>query len=597
MIAKRLKKQPSLLVYDKTADVSRTTKKEVVTKKIENPLDTIINKPKSMEPETQKPSVKTLINKGKKSVSNDSNKSYFDYENETPKPNTFNFDYQPKLIKTIFDSIRSSVERSPNDAIISSIIATLVEKFSFFRVGTTYPFESHIITSNLYSITYAKSGAGKDFSARVTGELFSEFNKEIYKAIEWATKRYGASIDVLIKLNADDKSKVDQLKEMKYLPHRSYNITEATNEGLMANIETFMKIGVGSVTWKIQEMGDMLLQKSENSLSMDLVKALYDSSSTYNKQIKGGYNKDISGVPFNVVGYTSPQGLNDDENRKKINDKMARGNVRRFHMIAPIDSEYPEMSKKDISDTERLEKLKNKKESFGMLSLYNEKFGIIAKELSKPLLENVEKKYKDNESLMIPGLTFEDRPKGKVFGWTDEAAIYFDKYNENVNVRWHIMKNEDAEAVGDLGYKVIKLLPIYCILNGHDEITLHDLKQTIYLVEYFHSHTHNLKILNQPNSVFENNKIYDFLKEHTGEYYNKTELKKVAGCTTRYERSKEYLADALSMIDDDSEYEISVDEREYKGKVITCYSLKRLEEDEVLKLEKEPVANTFEVKL
>ena len=232
-----------------------------------------------------------------------------------------------------------------------------------------------------------------------------------------------------------------------------------------------------------------------------------------------------------------------------------------------------------------------------MLSLYNEKFGIIAKELSKPLLENVEKKYKDNKSLMIPGLTFADRPKGKVFGWTDEAAIYFDKYNENVNVRWHTMKNEDAEAVGDLGYKVIKLLPIYCILNGHDEITLHDLKQTIYLVEYFHSHTHNLKILNQPNSVFENNKIYDFLKEHTGEYYTKSELQKVAGCTTRYERSKEYLADALSMIDDDPEYEISVDEREYKGKVITHYSLKRLEEDEVLKLEKEPVANTFEVKL
>ena len=75
MIAKRLKNKPSLLVYDKTVDVSRTTKKEVVTEKIENPLDTIINKPKSMEPETQKPAVKTLINKGKKSVSNNSNKS------------------------------------------------------------------------------------------------------------------------------------------------------------------------------------------------------------------------------------------------------------------------------------------------------------------------------------------------------------------------------------------------------------------------------------------------------------------------------------------------------------------------------------------
>lgn len=551
-----------------------------------------ITKKKSIVEEQPETPLKTLINKGKKS--NTTSKKQFDYKNETVKPNTFDFEYQPKIIELAFSSVRSTVKRSPNDTIISSILAAMVERFSFFRVGTTYPFQNKVITSNIYSMMMAKSGSGKDLSARVIGELFNVFDKEIYNVIDWASNRYVQHIDELIKQVHENKDKVETLKAMKFLPHRSYVITEATNEGLMANIETFMKLGVGSVTWKIQEMGDMLLDTSDGSINMKLVKELYDSYSVYNKQIKSGHNVNISGVPFNVVGYTSPQGLNDDLNRKKIADKMARGNIRRFHVIAPTDKEYPILKKENLTSEQRLAKLKEQRNNNSILEMYSDKFGNIAKELKNPLVDSVENAYADNKELTVPGLNHHNKTYGKVFEWSDEAAIYFDEYEEYVNERWHTSSNEDGEQVGDLAYKVIKLLPLYCILNGSEEITVNDVKQTIYMVEYIYSHTHNTKELEE--QLFEN-KIFEFMVNNVGQYYNKTTLRKKARCTTRQERSEAYIQEMIQLVDDSPDYELSIFEREKSGKTIIEYVLVPVEEQETLELEEEPVAKSFKVKL
>ena len=73
----------------------------------------------------------------------------YDYEVDKVKPNTFNFDFQPKIIKPIFDAVRAGSVRTPNDTIIASIISTMTEKFSFYRVGTTYPFQNKVIASNI----------------------------------------------------------------------------------------------------------------------------------------------------------------------------------------------------------------------------------------------------------------------------------------------------------------------------------------------------------------------------------------------------------------------------------------------------------------
>ena len=529
--------------------------------------------------ETPKKSVKNLINKGKKERKD--NRTPFDYEIDAVKPNTFNFDYQPKIMKVV----RNTVKRSPNDTIISSIVSTMTEKFSFFRVGTTYPFEDYVITSNIYTITNAKSGAGKDLGARVTNELFEGFDSEIHKTIDWGIARYGKNVDEIIARVHDNKDKVEELKTMKYFPHKSYTITEATNEGLMANIETFMKLGVGSVSWKIQEMGDMLLEKSDGSLSMKLVKELYDSSSTYNKQIKGGHNVNISGVPFNVIGYTSPQGLNDEINRQKIAEKMARGNVRRFHVVSPTNKEYPSLSKAKLTTDQRLSKLKQQKENSGALSFYKDKFERIAEELQAPLMDSIENEYTNNAGFNVPGLTYKNRPKGKVFEWDDEAAVYFDEYNDSIDERWFNASDDDGESIGDLGYKVIKLLPMYCILNGSDTITLKDVKQTIYMVEYFYSHTHNTKAQNE----IVLNKIYDFLIENKGEYFSKTELIKKARLSTRYERGSDYLQQAADMFDDDTENSISIYERGSAKKIVkyAAVDVEEVSEEDEINLEDE----------
>jgi len=432
--------------------------------KVVTPDDVLFTQ-QSADTQKEKPKHKLFnINKKNKKQKKDDRVPY-DYEVDTVKPNTFNFDFQPTIIKPIFNAVRAGSVRTPNDTIIASIISTMTEKFSFFRVGTTYPFQPKIITSNMYSITYTKSGAGKDLSAAVTNDIFSEFDKEIYNTISWATKRYEKDVDRIIALqDPNDKDKIDALKALKFLSHVSYIQTESTDEGIMENMRTFMKIGVGSITWRVQEMGDMLLKSSEGSLSMKLVKELYDSSSTYNKQIKSASQSSVSGVPFNVIGYTAPQGLFDDGNKTKIKKEMSRGNVRRFHSIMPTQNEYPKLEPKDMSKEDRLEKLKSNKQGLVFIE-----------------------KYKELSDSTIPGLTHFSRVVGKIFEWSDEAAIYFDEYNEKIDYRWANAKNGDDESVSDLAYRALKLIPIYCILNDSNKITELEVRQAIYLVEYFGS--------------------------------------------------------------------------------------------------------------
>ena len=581
-VAKRLKgKQPNLV-------------KGTIPGIKKKPMETPVEKQSNDITTTPKTPVKSLINNGKKK----DKRIPFDYTTDPVNPNTFNFDFQPRLIKLMFDTIREYSVRTPNDVIISSIISGLVEKFSFFRVGTTFPGESKVITSNIYIITNAVSGSGKDLSKGVTEDTFKNFNKVIFKTKEWAISRYQQDVDRVISMqDPNNKDKIDELRAMKYLGHLNYEITDSTDEGVMENMKNFMKLGIGSVSLKVQEMGDMLISEKDGSLSMKLIKELYDSTSVYNKQIKSSVQSSISGVPFNVIGHTSPQGLFSPQNRNKINDKMARGNVRRFHMIMPTQEEYPTFENLNLTDTEILEKIKNKKETESLLSSYNEKFEKIAEELFDELQKSVEDMYYQITDIPLPGLTFEHTPIGKTFEWDDDAAIYFVRYKHKVDVDWAKAKHDDAEKIGDLAYKVIKVLPIYSILNGNDTITLKDVKQTIYIVEYFNSHTQNQKKLIDVHTMYEENKMFEFLKNNIGEYYTKSELVKHSKCTSRTERSPSYLQEMINIIDDDPDYELSINEREYKGKVIKKYSLVLTQETDSLVLEKEPVATTFKVKL
>ena len=510
-----------------------------------------------------------------------SNSAMYDYITDKVKPNTFNFDFQPKIIKPIFNAIRTKSVRTPNDTIILSIIATMVEKFSFFRIATTSPMQNTIITSNIYSITYTKSGAGKDLSASITNDIFEGFNQEIQNSINWAIKRYEQDVDRVIALqNPENKEKIEELKASKFLSHISYIQTESTNEGIIENMRTFMKIGIGSITWRVQEMGDMLLQNKEGSLNMKLVKELYDSSSTYNKQIKSASQSSVSGVPFNVVGYTAPQGLFDDKNKKKIQQEMSRGMVRRFHTIMPIEKDYPDLRPQELTKEERLNKLKNNKKSILAIEEFQNKFRDIAIKLQKTLYENIEIKYKDIEDSKTPGLTHLSRVVGKLYEWSDDAAVYFDEYNDYINYKWSKAPNGKDEQVSDLAYKTLKLIPIYCALNNHNIIQEKDVRQAIYIVEYFSSHLNNLNSLINENSIneVEENKIFKFLKSNIGTYYSKSDIHKKAKLTKQKERETRYLEEAREIANDDENYEFEIKDEKIRGKSITKYGLVEIED-------------------
>ena len=313
---------------------------------------------------------------------------------------------------------------------------------------------------------------------------------------------------------------------------------------------------------------------------MKLVKELYDSSSTYNKQIKSASQSSVSGVPFNVIGYTSPQGLFDDANKSKIKKEMARGNVRRFHSIMPTQNEYPKFEIKEISSQERLEKLKSNKQNLLCIEEFRNKFKNIAEKLKEPLFKNVEQQYKELDNSMTPGLTHISKTVGKIFEWNDEAAVYFDKYNERINYRWATAKCGEDESISDLAYKVIKLIPIYCILNDSNKITELEVRQAIYLVEYFHSHMQNLKTLMDENTTveIEDNKIFNFLKENIGEYFSLTSIKKEAKLTKNKERDPKYFDDAIALANDDENYEFDIIEDIVRGKIIKKFGLIEIED-------------------
>ena len=568
------------LITGETAHKPIQIKAEPKMDKVVTPDDVLFTQ-QSSDIQQEKPKHKLFNTNKKNKKQKKDDRVPYDYEVDTVKPNTFNFDFQPKIIKPIFNAVRAGSVRTPNDTIIASIISTMTEKFSFFRVGTTYPFQPKIITSNMYSITYTKSGAGKDLSAAVTNDIFSEFDKEIYNTISWATKRYEKDVDRIIALqDPNNKDKIDALKASKFLSHISYIQTESTDEGIMENMRTFMKIGVGSITWRVQEMGDMLLKSSEGSLSMKLVKELYDSSSTYNKQIKSASQSSVSGVPFNVIGYTAPQGLFDDANKTKIKKEMSRGNVRRFHSIMPTQNEYPKLEVENMSKEDRLEKLKSNKQGLVFIEKYKSKFEDIAKQLQEPLYENVELQYKELSDSTIPGLTHFSRVVGKIFEWSDEAAIYFDEYNEKIDYRWANAKNGDDESVSDLAYRTLKLIPIYCILNGSDKITELEVRQAIYLVEYFHSHSQNLKTLMDENSTveIEDNKIYEFWMANVGEHFSLSVIKSKARLTKDKERDPRYYDEAVVLAEDDENYELELIEETVRGKIIFKYGLIEIED-------------------
>ena len=399
----------------------------------------------------------------------------------------------PEVLKEIVELFRTKHKDTPTNCILNVLIAKMAQMITSKRVK--YQLVSETGYPNWYSILFMESGAGKDFLVKDLDRLiFNNFKLWFLNEVEKYKRAEFEKIEE--QANKEFKTSKEEPKKRAFIEAERakvrnifLEVTSGTQEGFYSDAEALSGANFGSIFLKISELGNFL--SNITTESRQFLNCLFDAydGKIVSKSIKGENRKaDLENIPTNALMYSDPNSF-----LKEVK------NVFRSLMLTGIGRRAT-VSYRPTTNLV-LEEL-----SFEQIKDFEEKASIISEKLNKIFFS---------------------------IGLNATFEVELEAYNEGLlqyklqcKARFNNLENDIAKReINSRYFKALKLSCLYACLNHPEtlKITLEDVSQAITTTEALGKDLDKfIKLRPKNNDKYDN--LFNYLKEHLGEKFKKTDF-------------------------------------------------------------------------
>ena len=347
---------------------------------------------------------------------------------------------------------------------------------------------------NIYALNFAQSGMGKD---RLKNNLQSKIFKPITDDVYWQIKYYIKTEKEKINKEAaeieDPELKREFLNKNK-VRNVEIEVSNATVEGFCEDCKATIKAHKNCMLCFNNEFGLFLIEKDERQKQfVNIIIPAYDGGIRM-KSTKGeNREKNLEGIFLNVLFYTDPTILKENQVSILFNYLLGVGFIRRF-FIAFQDTMSFTIEKDGKKQREK------EKQAY-----------INAKSISKKFYE-IWDKIKPNS---IYVLTDE----------TDSKALH--PYKLKISELCKQVNNPFLyREIQSRIFKVLKLSTIFASINHPTELIIkgEDVNQAISIVEYIAKDFVKFLSFFQDDNNSHEEKLFYFLQQNLGKEFTKTDI-------------------------------------------------------------------------
>jgi hypothetical protein len=380
------------------------------------------------------------------------------------------------LVNKIMDGILMIKQDIPESLLLVAINYSLAEISSNLR-GTIKLYSGVTKPLNFYAYAFGRSGIGKDLTLNALNSMYvNDFKAKMEKGFNSHRVKYWDNrlMQLVDEGNEDSESIIKE--EQKLVSPFSYRISSGTEAGISKYRVTCSHYKIGAVNLVIDELG---LNYGALRGIAGLMLSTYEDGSSDARQLKESGTIAVSGVPSNMLLYSSPDLCFDGGlTEKMIIEDLTQGLGRRSFCAYVDKPESKNISAKERVRISRANADENKKQS---------------DELSKYFADLASPSYMYREVTL-----------------TEDAEIALAEYQikcENiVNLNPDMQEAEKIE-LANRSWKATRLAGIYCFVSKQKEISREFAEQAIYVAEI--SGKAFERVFNQP-PLYE--RLFHFIK-------------------------------------------------------------------------------------
>lgn len=409
----------------------------------------------------------------------------------------------------VFDGLGELLQKTE----LGYILLTLIVKYAYLISSKRFEVETldgTFVCINVYSVTFMRSGTGKDKTIRYLDDyVFKDFFKNLFAEIEsLQAKLYNSVVEEArqrFSSSAAEREKYIERNSPRSLADVEFNEL-ATVEGVHADRIELQKLGIGTMLFKVDELSQSMLNLDGQKLNLlQYINTIYDTGSSSGKKIKSERKvQSVQNVPCNAMLHTSYVGLHEGAAREQVLRLFNTGLARRALVYFP-EPAGTTISEKSAEDD--YTEMKTRR-SIGFEAME------VIKDYTNSIYEQLSKRY-----TAIPShVRHTPRSEKELHEYElmcIEKARRIDTTYENEGL---------AQEITSRAYKANKIAAIIALVEHPEkkELTEKDIQQAIYITEYYGQFTAKFYANKQPT---EGEKLFKFLKNRGKEFSTKGEIR------------------------------------------------------------------------
>lgn len=424
------------------------------------------------------------------------------------------------------------------------------------------------VLANVYGLTFLDSGEGKD---KPLNDIESMFMRDILRHYYDRGLEFAQEYKNKIKQQAEELYPDSKSERNKYIAANaprtlSYEMQDATMEGLIAQREALHEAGFGGTFVRISEFGDYISSRSDvKSAFLSLMNDIFDRGNNAPKIIKGERRAvPVYGVPSNAIMHTSPAGLIEQgEANSRLMSFLNRGQARRALVCYPLKKKQVDMTVQKKHDLRRE---------------------------AQALVPQLKQVFDDMYNNTKEDDVVERNQTLNVFIFTPEAEQRIEEYEIANQTKGRAIVSSDLAGVrSDIINRHYKAMKVATLIAAFEhptikEVTVQDVEGAIRLCEMYGEH---LRRFYQAKPETDVQKLYNYFVENKGKWLSKMDIYEQKFVVRN--ATSQWLSDKLPMVEELAERNgLSIEcekfgKNGYKYRIIEIASDALLEEAEMQK--------------
>lgn len=354
---------------------------------------------------------------------------------------------------------------------------------STLRLSNTFP--------NIYTISFSKSGSGKDKAIRSMKSIMRFFEDGSKKQFSEYIKATKEALEADIEFQGMNTTKANEYRKEHAPRWLKMNIdSNSTVEGYMEQRKAFEVARFGCTHWMDSEIFDTIRSNSPGSVLFKKAnKESFDHGDNQDKVIKGNKEPcDIEGVPhlINLAG-----AIDNDEQSSVFKSFFDLGYARRTLVVMNSDDEF--FNKMSLS----------KRKELSAIAKDNQK-------LCEKLLEDIFNRTKKDMKFEYGG--------NKTYHLSDEAVEAYFNYDEDCKEKAFGVSNmTNTGIVVEIEGRAWKMIKLAACISAQESSTFvidrEHVEMAIYLTDFYGEHFAKFY---QIENITVGQKFVDFIRSNPG---------------------------------------------------------------------------------